>query len=399
MPRDALTSGPRAAPDPGSGGRARSEALHARVRAFVGASTRGDRAEPFDELAIAIARFQADHVPAIARLGRARGIDLAEARAAASIPAVPCDVFRLARVAAHAPDEDAVIFRTSGTSRGAAARGEHALRTTATYELAALAWGERMLWPDGRRLRAIVIAPPRAEQPDSSLGFMLDLFARRLGGPASFHVRGGADAAIDLDGLERAAKGARDAGEPAIVLATSFALVHTIEGRGRRDLRLPEGSRVMQTGGFKGRSREVAPDELGRMLVDAFGVAEDHVVGEYGMTELSSQLYEGTLAAALGHAQGVARRGVYHAPPWVRVTAVDPASLGPVAEGDVGIARIVDLANVDSAVAIQTADRVRRVAGGIELLGRAPGAPPRGCSIAIDEMLGDDRPSARPDGA
>jgi hypothetical protein len=72
----------------------------------------------------------------------------------------------------------------------------------------------------------------------------------------------------------------------------------------------------------------------------------------------------------------------------VRVTAVDPVSLDPVAPGQEGIARIVDLANVDSAVAVQTVDRVRLRDGAVELLGRAPGAPPRGCSIAMDEMLG-----------
>ena len=62
--------------------------------------------------------------------------------------------------------------------------------------------------------------------------------------------------------------------------------------------------------------------------------------------------------------------------------------LAPVPEGSVGLARIEDLANVDSAVAVLAQDRVRKVPGGVELLGRAPGAPPRGCSIAIDEMLG-----------
>jgi hypothetical protein len=79
---------------------------------------------------------------------------------------------------------------------------------------------------------------------------------------------------------------------------------------------------------------------------------------------------------------------VYLVPPWVHVQAVDPASLEPVARREVGIARIVDLANVDSAVVVQTADRVRIVDEGVELLGRAPGASPRGCSIMIDAMLG-----------
>jgi len=93
------------------------------------------------------------------------------------------------------------------------------------------------------------------------------------------------------------------------------------------------------------------------------------------MTELSSQFYD-------------EEPGHYTEPPWARVVPVHPETLAPVPDGEVGIARIEDLANVDSAFAILAADRVRRVAGGFELLGRTPGAPPRGCSIAVDEMMG-----------
>ena len=369
-----------------------SNALHARVQAFLRAAMvdPARTPEPFDALALALARFQAAQIPATARLARARGIDLATATRAADVPAVPCDVFRLTRVAAHPPGEDVAVFRTSGTSQGREARGEHAFRTTATYELGARLWAERLLWPDAARLRSIVLASPLAEQPDSSLGFMLDRFAALLGG-GSFHLRGGA---LDLGGVVAAAASARAANEPVLVLATSFALVHLLDARHGLDLRLPPGSRVMQTGGFKGRSREVAPDELRAAVSEAFAVPESQVIGEYGMTELSSQLYETTLAAALGKwPADEARHGAYAAPPWVRVTAVDPVTLSPLPDGAVGIARLVDLANVDSAVAIQTADRVRVLPGSagnhsIELLGRAPGAPPRGCSIAADDMLG-----------
>lgn len=369
-----------------------SDALHARVQAFLRAAIvdPARTPEPFDALAVALARHQAAHIPAVARLARARGVDLESATRAAEVPAVPCDVFRLTRVAAHPIADDVALFRTSGTSQGREARGEHALRTTATYELGARLWAERLLWPDTTRLRAIVLAPPFDEQPDSSLGFMLDRFAKRLGG-ATFHLRNGA---LDAASVVEAAASARAANEPALVLATSFALVHLLDARRDRDLRLPPGSRVMQTGGFKGRSREVAPDELRAAVSETFAVPEARVIGEYGMTELSSQLYETTLAAALGKwPADEARHGVYAAPPWVRVTAVDPVTLAPLPDGEIGIARLVDLANVDSAVAIQTADRVRVLPGSsgnhaIELLGRAPGAPPRGCSIAVDDMLG-----------
>ncbi|WP_437656901.1 acyl-protein synthetase [Sorangium sp. So ce1182] len=390
-----------------------SEALHRRARAFIEASLlaggaappgegrsaaslpphrprapQGERAalpEAFDELAVALARHQAAQCAPVARLFMARGADVAAMERADQIPAVPCDVFRFARVASHPPEADERVFRTSGTSLGAASRGEHPFRTTATYELAALAWGERLLWPDSARLRVIVLAPPLDEVPDSSLGFMIDRFAARLSGPASWHVRGGE---LDADGFARACADARAAGEPAIVLGTSFAFVHLLEAAlpGGATL-LPSGSRVMQTGGYKGRSREVPADELRAAISRSFGVPPAHVVGEYGMTELSSQLYEGTLAAALGW-PGSTAPGLYLAPPWTRVTAVDPETLAPLPAGETGLARIVDLANVDSAVAIQTADRVRVTDEGVGLLGRASGAPPRGCSIAIDQMLG-----------
>lgn len=362
--------------------RAESEVLHRRVRAFIARTRGGAPEEAFDALALDIARFQAAHVAPFGRLVAARGFDLAGAASSLQIPAVPTDVFRLARVAAHPPAEDVVVFRTSGTSQGAAARGEHPLRTTATYELGALAFAETMLWPDRARLRVVVLAPPASRAPDSSLSFMLDRFAERLEGPSSWHVRD----ALDVPGVEAACAEARRAGEPTLVLGTSFALVRLLDAAAGPALALPEGSRVMQTGGYKGRSREVEPAELRAEIAAAFAVPLSHVVAEYGMTELSSQLYEPTLAAA---ARGeVARHGVYAAPPWVRVDAVDPATLLPLPAGEMGLARFVDLANVDSAIAIQTADRVRVTREGIELLGRAPGAVPRGCSLAIEEMLG-----------
>ena len=388
-----------------------SDALHARVVSAIDAAMKksGGAAEPgarppidapigpmadeaFDDLAVAIARFQAEHIPALARLSLARGVDLAAVRGADAIPAVPCDVFRLARVAAHPPEDDVRVFRTSGTSQDA--RGEHPFRTTATYARAALAWGKAMLWPDRDHIRVIVLAPAPSEAPDSSLGFMLDLFAGALGGPASWHVRGGE---LDEGGLARACEEARAAGEPALVLGTSFAFVHLLDATSRdagaldvRRLALPDGSRVMQTGGFKGRSREVEAAVLRLQIAEAFGVPASHVVAEYGMTELSSQLYEGTLAASLGARGASLEHGIYCAPPWVRVTAVDPLTLRPALHVDgvaTGLARIVDLANVDSAVAVQTLDLVAISAAGIRLIGRAPGATPRGCSLAIDAML------------
>jgi hypothetical protein len=143
----------------------------------------------------------------------------------------------------------------------------------------------------------------------------------------------------------------------------------------------------MQTGGYKGKSREVDGAELRTEIARVFGIPRRSVVSEYGMTELSSQFYERTLF------DETAPEGLFAEPPWARVVPVDPETLEPVADGEVGIAKIIDLLNVDSAVSVLTQDRVRRASDGFELLGRAPGAPPRGCSIAMDEILGRTGPS------
>jgi hypothetical protein len=140
----------------------------------------------------------------------------------------------------------------------------------------------------------------------------------------------------------------------------------------------------MVTGGFKGRTRELDKATLRSTAAALFGIGEARVVGEYGMTELTSQLYEGTLPE--GELVGAPDRFV--APPWLRVEAVDPATLEALPAGELGIARFVDLGNVDSAVAVQTQDLVRCHADGVELLGRRPGAPPRGCSLAVEALLG-----------
>ncbi len=372
-----------------------SDALHGRVQRFIEAATarpaeeRKTR-EPFDELAVAICRHQAARVPAVGRLMAARGISAARLERADQIPAVPCEAFKLGRIAAHRPELDQRCFRTSGTTAGAEARGEHPMRTTATYSCAALGWAKRMLWPDCEALRLVALVPSETSAPDSSLSFMLARFAERLGLAASWHVQG---QQLDVDGVLGACARARTSGEPVLVAGTAFAFAHLCDALGAACLELPAASRAMPTGGFKGRSRELEPAELGRRIAALLGIPDSHVVGEYGMTELSSQLYQGSLAEAVGADLGLARPDRYLAPPWTRVTAVDTAELSPLSPGEPGLGRVVDLANVDSAVAVQTADLVRCWDDGtVELLGRAPGASARGCSLDAEQLrLDSDR--------
>jgi hypothetical protein len=362
---------------------AASEALHRRVRAFA----RGQGGDDFDGLACDIARFQAAHQPRLVRLYRRAGVDPAGLRRASEVPAVPSDAFKLARVAAHPPGLDARVFRTSGTTSGG--RGEHAFRTLETYDELSLAFGREMLAPDGGRFRVVVLGPPPEAAADWSLGHMCALFGEAFGGGAVWALP--RDEA-GLGPLRAAVDGARAAGERVMLLATSFALVYLLDALGDRALPLPAGSRVMQTGGYKGKSREVDAGELRAELARRFAIDPRAVVSEYGMTELSSQAYEGTLRSLLGF-EGGGGPGELALPRWLRVEAVDPATLAPLGPGAEGLARVVDLGNVDSAVAVQTADRVRVDASGrVRLLGRQPGATPRGCSLAVEELMAGGGP-------
>jgi hypothetical protein len=369
---------------------ARSEALHARVKRFA----RGEPGDDFDALALAIAQFQAEFSPSLRALCASRKGALDRL---ASVPGVPADAYRLTRVAVHAPELDAARFTTSGTT--GSDRGVHAFRTTTTYETVALLGGARALLGFRPGPRVVVsLAPPPSTPPTSSLGFMLELFHGAWDGrslrtatpaegdaylphaPERWLVR---EHGIDILALEHACRIAVERGEPLLVLTTAFALVALLDALGGRTLPGPTETAVMVTGGFKGRSREVERGVLRREVARAFCVPESHVVAEYGMTELTSQLYEGTLPGA-----GLAGEpDVLLEPPWLRVVPVEPETLSPVPPGELGIARIVDLGNVDSALVVQTEDLVRRRGAGIELLGRRPGATARGCSLALEALL------------
>ncbi len=353
-----------------------SRRLHDRVRRFIDDTSAGlQPVDSFDALAVDLARHQHACRTGVERLYLARGVDVDRIDRASQVPAVPTDVFKLRRVACHPPELDEVVFLTSGTTLGT--RGQHAVRDADTYRRGARAWASRMLYPDTDMLHWVILAPPYQEVPTSSLGFMLDDLSKVAGRSVTWAVR---DGRVDIDAIERAIRTSASDGSQIIVAGASFAFVHLLDALGGRELPIGPGGRVMQTGGFKGKSRVVDGETLREQVAYGLGVDAGRIVSEYGMTELGSQAYEGRLRP--GQAADV-----FFAPPWMRVTAVHEESLEPVEEGDVGIARVEDLTNVDSAVAVQTADRIRVCEGGFRLLGRTEGASPRGCSIGIDEIL------------
>lgn len=357
-----------------------SDELHERVQAFIREPVE-DLAQ-VEPLALAIARYQARHIPAFERLVRSHGGRL---ESISDIPAVPAESFRLTRIATHPPESDRARFLTSGTSSGA--RGQHCMRRTDTYRLAALRWAEQLLVPEDRRdLSVICLAPAPESPPSSSLGFMLQAFLETFDGESDLAGQNrwllfdhGVDVAQLTHLLDHAERNQRSV----LLLATSFALAYLLESLHGRSLPFTRRMTIMQTGGFKGKSREFSPDDLERALTQAFARSELHFVSEYGMTELSSQLYDGRVPGA----RIATEPGWLLAPPWLDVCAVDPISLRVLNEGEEGLACFLDLANVDSAVRILTLDRVIRRGRAVKLLGRASNAPARGCSLGDEELV------------
>lgn len=299
------------------------------------------------------------------------------------IPAVPTDAFKAAPLVCGDPADAAAVFRTSGTTQGSERRGTHYVPDLSLYDAALRSGFAAHLLPDGARPRVVSLVPPPGAVPDSSLSHMAGAVM------ADFGSEGGGwfvspDGGIDHGGLEDALRRAESDDAPVCILGTAFAFVHWLDAMesGGTSYRLPRGSRVMDTGGFKGRSREVTREELYGGIAARLGIPHAWCVNEYGMTEMSSQFYDGVAGSARAPAE---RRHV--GPSWVRTQATDPETLRPLPDGEVGVLRHLDLANLNSVMAIQTADLGITGPGGFRVLGRAQGAEARGCSIAMDDLL------------
>ncbi|TVR03643.1 MAG: acyl-protein synthetase [Deltaproteobacteria bacterium] len=344
-------------------------ALEQRV---IGVITGG---ESFETVLGAVVRYQARHVPGLARFWARRGFDPDGPFDAASIPAVPTETFRRARLVSG-ESEPVAVFRTSGTTSGR--RGEHVRLSLAAYDASAWRHACRMLPLREERPVILPLVFDPGAAGDSSLTHMVTRFRERLAPPRAPWALG--PEGVRPEALREGLGLARRCGRPVLLLATTFALADALESGFLE--RLPPGSRIVSTGGFKGRRRVVDAAVLREALVEVTGVSAVRQHVEYGMTEWSSQLWSSEAVDASFTPQS---RGL-QAPGWARVSVVDPETLEPCGEGEEGLVRMVDLANVETVVAVQTSDRGYLRDGRLFLCGRREGAMPRGCSLAVEEL-------------
>ncbi len=324
----------------------------------------------FDAMARALFAWQFARVSAYRRLCLGHGLTPRRLDSWRNIPAAPQQLFKRTRLFAHGSRRPKVVYETSGTTTGEPGRQfllhEDIYRGVSTE-------GARQVGFFDNETEFHFLTPSPAAAPHSSLSAMFGFWARAAKRGGIFHVHRDA---FDFVQLRRALEKAIRARRPVALCGTAFSFVFLLEAWASQPrLRLPAGSRVLETGGFKGRTRDVPKAELYAGIGKLFGLPDRAIWNEYGMSELSSQAY----------AQGTT--GLHHSPPWARVLVCDPATGREVAPGRHGLVRWYDLANVDSVFALQTLDLAERTPVGFRLIGRLSRTEPRGCSLGAEDLV------------
>jgi hypothetical protein len=379
----------------------------ARLRGFISASPRSCASRSagrtrcceghFNALALELFSLQFVHNIAYRRICESRGVTPQAVNHWKQIPAVPTGSFKELTMTCLPPAQWTNVFHSSGTTDSRPSRHFHSAESLALYEASLWPWFRAHLLPDWQsaicNLQSAMLTPPPAAVPHSSLVHMFEVVQREQGSDHyAFVGRVADDGAwtLDFDATLEVLRGACDSETPLMLLGTAFSFVHLLDRLAEQNLwfRLPPGSRVMETGGYKGRSRNLPKVELHTLIMQRLGVPPSHILCEYGMSELSSQAYDRVtgVGCRVTRNKNVARHPSpatrhFHFPLWARAQITSPETGLEVGESQTGLIRVFDLANVWSVMAVQTEDLGIRRGDGFELLGRTALAEPRGCSL------------------
>ncbi len=343
------------------------------------------RSEPFTDLdarfnalALQIFQYQFQHSPPYQKFCLLQNKSPNLITCWEDIPALPVTAFKYLDIACHPIEKAFHIFHSSGTTQGFSdKRSRHAIFDLEILQTVILSHFKKYILHDMDKMRFCILTPSPEEAPHSSLSYMMEVLRKAYGTEESeYYIYKGRLLSDKLFyNLSESQK-------PIVLMGTSFSFVHFVDFLMERPeaISLPPGSRLMDTGGFKGKSRTVSKHWLYAMIQKRLGIPIEYCCNEYGMSEITSQFYDGTA--------GVLHERVYHAPSQTRWQILSPETLTPVKKGKAGLLAIYDLANIDSVSAILTEDMAKEVASGFELIGRASGAEIKGCSIELDTLLG-----------
>lgn len=315
-----------------------------------------DNEDEFNRAALEVFRFQYDHNGVYRRFCDALGKKPSPSGSYQDIPFMPIEFFKQHKIlsVAHTPD---LVFSSSGTT--GMQTSSHYVHKPALY-IRSFMESFRMFMGEPSDYHILALLPGYLERQGSSLIYMVNhLIEESRSNHSGFYLH-------DVEGLVQKVKALHDDPRKVLLLGVSFALMDMADRYRVEHPRLL----VMETGGMKGRRKEMIRSELHQALCQAFGVKR--ICSEYGMTELLSQAW------SLGD-------GVFVCPPWMRVLARDVNDpLSRAARGASGGLSVIDLANLYSCSFIATQDLMKELPGqSFEVLGRFDSSDIRGCNLMI----------------
>lgn len=305
----------------------------------------------FEREALRLFRQQAVHCAPYAEYIRLLGVNPDEVHCVDDIPMMPIELFKSHKIYC-ADTEPQVVFTSSATTGMVQSR--HYVADLALYERA-FSEAFRLFYGDVRECSIYALLPSYLEREGSSLVYMAERLIAESGGGGFY-----------LNDYEKLLHDMSRDDNPKILLGVTYALLDLAENYAPK----LENTVVMETGGMKGRRKELPKSELHKILCSAFGVERIH--SEYGMAELMSQAY------SFGD-------GLFRTPRWMRVLVRDVNNpFARMAAGRRGGLDIVDLANRHSCAFLATQDMgIRYDDGSFRIEGRIAQSDIRGCNLLV----------------
>jgi hypothetical protein len=314
--------------------------------------------QQFEEIALQVFQYQARYNAIYKAFIEGLGRSAADVISVQDIPFLPVEFFKAHKILTTDSNTEAeVIFTSSGTT-GMITSSHYV--TEVDWYVQSFRKAFELFYGDIKSYTVLALLPSYLEREGSSLIYMAQDMIMQSANPVSgFFLYNHQD-------LYEILMQQKSDGKPTLLLGVTFALLDFID---RYKINFPELI-VMETGGMKGRRKEMIREELHNDLCAGFGV--DAIHSEYGMTELLSQAYS----------KG---NGIFNCPPWMQIITRDtndPLTL--VDAGKTGGVNIIDLANINSCSFIATQDLGKVFEdGSFEILGRFDYSDIRGCNLLI----------------
>jgi phenylacetate-coenzyme A ligase PaaK-like adenylate-forming protein len=310
-----------------------------------------DSKDQFEKLALRIFEYQIENC-AVYR-GYVEMLNRPEPKTIQEIPFLPISFFKSHKVISGDQIHD-ILFKSSGTT---GERSSHFVQDLSIYECAFnLIYEQQIGSPEGQVILALL--PNYLEQGESSLVYMVEhLIQRTKTRMSGFFLN-------DYKGFIEQYNLAINKKKHVVIFGVSYALLDLAELK-------PDLSKatIIETGGMKGRRKEITKNELHLKLQQGFNCK--NISSEYGMTELLSQAYSN-------------QNGVFNQPAWMKILIRDVNDpLSYVQDGKKGGINIIDLANINSCSFIATQDLGRVSNNQFEILGRFDNSDIRGCNLLL----------------